>query len=139
MSTARPMSAPERRFLQDLLRSAPGQARRWKEGIENALILFAVLMLLFVVAWWILNWISKATLERDFGLSSSAAIWILPLGVLGCAIGATVSSLRWIRGWKDTRPLLRADLESGRVVEDRYRFSAAKRFQEPEHGGCSIF
>lgn len=139
MSTARPMSALERQYLQDLLTSAPGKAKRWKQGAENALVLFAVLMLIFVVAWWILNWLSKAALNRDFGLSSEVAIWILALGILGCAVGAIVSTLRWIRDWKDTRPLLRADLESGRVVEDRYQFTAAKRFQEPEHGGLFYF
>ena len=139
MSTARPMTAPERQFLQDLLRSAPGKARRRKEGAENALILFALLMLLFVVGWWVINWVSKAALNRDIGLNSPAAIWILSLGVLGCAAGAVVSTARWIRGWKDNRPSLNADLEGGRVIEEHYRFTAAKRFQEPEHGGLLYF
>jgi hypothetical protein len=37
------------------------------------------------------------------------------------------------------RPEIRADLEEGQVIEESYQFSAAKRFQEPEHGGLFYF
>jgi len=49
-----------------------------------------------------------------------------------------VSSARWVKHWRD-REDYRADLQGGQVVEESYEFTAAKRFQEPEHGGLMYF
>lgn len=52
---------------------------------------------------------------------------------------------RWTRSsenalvLRDYRSLYHADLESGCVVEEHYRFTAAKRFQEPEFGALIYF
>jgi len=133
------MSSPERDFLQGILNSSPSSAKRWAAGAGNAVVLFAVLMLLFFGGWWVVAWLARTTISMDIGLRSSAALWVIALGVSGCALGAAVSSVRWARGWHDVRPRLRADLEGGQVVEELYQFTAAKRFQEPEHGGLFYF
>jgi hypothetical protein len=44
-----------------------------------------------------------------------------------------------MKKWRDLRPALGADLESGEVEEEHYEFTAAKRFQESEHGGMMYF
>jgi hypothetical protein len=59
--------------------------------------------------------------------------------VLVSALIAVIASTRWVQSWRDYRPLFNADLRSGRVVEEHYRFSDAKRFQEPEFGGVIYF
>jgi hypothetical protein len=135
----RAMSESERKFLEEILEAAPGSGRRWWQGAANALILFAVLMLVFAVAWRIVGWLARATADLDIGWNSPAAPWILFLGGVTCAAYAIVSSVRWVRRWTDTRPLIRADLAGGQVMDETYSFTAAKRFQEPEHGGLIYF
>lgn len=133
------MSDSERKFLEQLLESAPTTAKRCKQGIENALVLWAVLMLLFAGAWLFIAWLARIAMKWEIGLNSSAAIWIIAFGGLACVVAAIVSSIRWVKGWIDMRPLLLADLQNSQVIEEHYRFSAAKLFQEPEHGGLMYF
>ena len=137
--SARPMSSSEREFLQGLLKDAPGASKRWIRGTENAFVLFAALLLLFVIAWWIARWLVLHTIGDDIGISSPAAVWIAIAGVATCAAIAIHSTLRWIQGWKDARPSISADLAAGEVVEEQYQITDTKRFQEPEHGGLIYF
>ena len=76
---------------------------------------------------------------RDVGLQSPYALWIFVLGVPACAAYALVSTVLSMRRRRDLRPALRADLETGDVIEESYRFTDARRFQEPEHGGLIYF
>jgi len=133
------MSGSEREFLEQILRTAPTSARRWKEGAENAFILFAILMVVFAAGWWGVNWVIRNLARLDVGLNSAVAPWVIALGIVVCGTYAAVSTVRWIRRWKDPRPLLSADINGGQVVEETYHFTAAKRFQEPEHGGLFYF
>jgi hypothetical protein len=133
------MTAAERECLQRMLQEAPTRLRRWKEGAENALVLWAASMLVLVLAWFALAWLARKLFQFDMGSRSPTALWVIGTGVSLCALGALVSSARWIRGWIDHRPLLRSDLADGRVIEERYVFTAIKRFQEPEHGGLMYF
>src|SRR5947209_8610360 len=135
----RPMSEPEREFVTRTLNSAATRISRWKRGGENALVFWAVSMVLFVFTWRFIAWVARATLHIEMGWSTPAAVWIAGLGALACAFLSVVSSVRWIKRWPDTRPDLRADLKGGQVVEECYEFTAAKRFQEPEHGGLIYF
>ncbi len=137
--SARAMSVSEREFLEQTLRAAPTSARRWKEGAENAFILFAILMVVFAAGWWGINWLTRNLAHLDIGLNSAAAPWVVALGVVVGGIYAAVSTARWIRRWRDPRPLINADISGGQVVEETYHFTAAKRFQEPEHGGLFYF
>jgi hypothetical protein len=137
--TKRPMSEQEREFVTRTLKSAATGDTRWIRGSENALLLWAMSMLLFVFAWKLIAWLAGAALHVEIGWSSPAAVWITGFGALACALVAVVSSVRWIKTWRDARPDLRADLEGGQVIEESYEFTAAKRFQEPEHGGLIYF
>lgn len=133
------MSNSEREYLEGLLKSIPTGARRLKHCIENALVLLAVSLLAFVLAWALIAWLVREVLNIDFGWHSSAAMWVLAFGVPACALFATISTVRWFKGWHDSRPLLNADLAGGQVIEEHHIFNAAKRFQEQEHGGLMYF
>ena len=137
--TKRPMSESEREFLNQVLKSSKGGVARWVRGGENALVTWAGLTLLFVLASLLISWAIRAILHIQIGLDSIAGLWVITLGTLACATYAVVSSVRWVKAWQDMRPEIRADLEGGQVLEESYQFTAAKRFQEPEHGGLFYF
>jgi hypothetical protein len=96
-------------------------------------------MLCIAVVWLAIGWISGKAFGAPFGLSSPVTAWVLGFATPLCGVIAAISSVRWIRSWPDLRPMLRADIEAARVVEERYVFTEAKRFQEPEHGGLIYF
>jgi len=96
-------------------------------------------MFAFVVLWLGLAWLARKILGIDFDPQGGGMVWIIGIGALACATYAVVSSIRWVKRWRDYRPLLRADFEGDRVIEERYVFTAVKRFQEPEHGGLFYF
>lgn len=136
----RPMSTAERAYLEDLLRGSATTLRRWKEGAENAIVLWSVSMMGVLLVWAFLAWLARALFHWKIDWSDSPlAFWVFAVAALACAVLAVVSSVRWIRGWRDSRPALGADLEGGRVVDERYQLVAAKRFQEPHHGGIFYF
>jgi len=136
----RPMSAAERAYLEDSLRKSATSLKRWREGAENALVFWSVSMLLLCLAWVGLAWLARTLVHWDIGWSNNpSAFEVLAVAALACAVLAVVSSVRWIKGWQDIRPALRADLEGGQVVDERYQFVAAKRFQEQHHGGVLYF
>jgi hypothetical protein len=138
-STKRPMSESERETLSQILRGAKSSTARWLKGGENALVTWAILTLLFVLAWMLITWAARAILHVQIGWDSPVSLWAVALGALACATHAVVSSVRWVKAWPDARPEILADLEEGQVIEESYQFSAAKRFQEPEHGGLFYF
>ena len=131
----REMSDSEREFLSQIWQKAPGSARRWARGAQNALVLWAVSTLSLTLIWQAFAWGARRLLHTEIGSTFVVVAWC----ATGCAVFAIVSSIRWVRGWSDPRPLLQADLENGRVSEEHYDFVAARRFQEPEHGGLIYF
>jgi hypothetical protein len=135
----RPMSESEREFLKDILRGTKSGVSRWFRGLQNAIITWAILMVLFTVAWVFVTWAARAILRVQIGFDRPIGLWALALGALASATYSIVSSVRWVRAWDDIRPKIRADLEEGHVIEESYQFTAAKRFQEPEHGGLFYF
>jgi hypothetical protein len=132
-------TSAELAFLEKTLRDATTNVRRWKQGGENALVLWAVSLLGLVVIWLAFAWVVRKLFFFDVGLHSAAAVWVLGIGTPICAVYAGISSTRWVRSWKDYRPLLQADIAAGQVTEEHYGFTSAKRFQEPEHGGLIYF
>jgi hypothetical protein len=136
--TKRAMSDVEREIFQRTLIRVPSLVTRCLGGVY-ALVSWAVVMLIFVCAWAVISWLARVTMRVEIGWSSVAAIWIGLVGALASAAIATVSSLRWVKAWQNARPELRADIDAGTVVEEIYEFTAAKRFQEPEHGGLIYF
>lgn len=135
----RPMSETERESVRENLKRAPNTYTRWKRGAENALVLWAVTTLMFVFAWKFIAWLAHKTFQVEIGWHTAGAIWIVVLGTLGCALYSIISSVRWVKKWPDARKDYQADLEGGQVIEETYKFTAAKRFQEPEHGGLFYF
>lgn len=129
----------ENAFLEQLLRNAATTGRRWMQGAENALVLWAASLLGLILLWLALAWIGRKFLALEFGLRSDAAVWVFGVGIPACTVYAVISSVGWIRGWQDYRPLLRADIDERKVDEEHYIFTEAKRFQEPEHGGLIYF
>jgi hypothetical protein len=133
------MTEKERDFLSRTLNGFPTTAARWKRGLENAIVSWAVLMLLYVFAWKCVAWLVRVTLHTEMGWRSPANIWIVVVGTLLCTAYSLLSTVRWMKGWPDPRAVLLADLEGGEVAEEHYEFTDAKRFQEPEHGGLIYF
>jgi hypothetical protein len=138
-TTERAITDTERLFLQHLFKRTPTWWTRWTRGSENTLVLWAGCMVVFLFVWGVVAWGLRHTRHIEIGWHSEHVGWTIALGVLSSALIATVASTRWIQSWRDYRPLFHADLESGRVVEQHYRFIAAKRFQEPEFGGLIYF
>lgn len=137
--THRQATDEEREWLTNKLRSAPTSFQRFKKGVENAIVLWAVTSLCFVVIWQAIAWVARKVSDVQCGWSSPVGVWAVLVVVPMCGIYAVISSVRWIRSWKDYRPLLQADLDAGQVQEERYVFTAAKRFQEQDHGGLIYF
>src|SRR5581483_4199250 len=138
-TTERAITDNERRFLQQFFKGTPTWWTRLTRGSENALVLWALCMAAFLPAWGVVAWVARRTMHIELGWKSEYVGEALVFGVLISALIAAVASTRWIQSWRDYRPLFHADLESGRVVEEHYRFREAKRFQEPEHGGLIYF
>lgn len=131
----RTATANELEFLSRMLSIAATTGRRWKQGIENGLVLWATTLLGVTVVWCLLGWVAGRVLGTHLGLTSTATVWVLGIATPICAAFSAVSSVRWIRSWADLRPELRADVEAAQVHEEHYLLSATMRFQEPEHGG----
>ena len=125
--------------MADKLASWPGTADRWRRGAGNAFVGWAVSLLGVTLAWLALGWVAGQLFGVKAGLQAPATRWFLALAVPACAVFGIVSSVRWVRGWRDLRPQLKADVAAAEVLEERYVFEQAKRFQEPEHGGLGYF
>ena len=135
----RPATEHELGSLAETLAAVPGGVKRWKSACENALVMWCALSLAFVVVWWACAWLWRRTFNADYGLHSQAAPAIFGTMLPLFAIWSIVSTIRWARRWKNPSVALREDVEGGLVVEERHAFRAAKRFQEPEHGGLIYF
>ena len=110
------MSESERESLSQILRGATSSAARWLKGSENALVTWAIMTLLFVLAWMLITWAARAILHVQIGRDSPASLWAVGLGAVACATYAVVSSVRLVKAWPDIRPEIRADLEEGKVA-----------------------
>lgn len=133
------MSETEREFLTQSLKEIKSRAHRWIEGCKNALITWSVLMVLFLLAWKLIAWVAGRVLHVEIGFQNLAALWVVAFAALSIAVYAVVSSVRWVKSCRDVRPDILADLKANEVIEETYLFTAAKRFQEPEHGGLFYF
>ncbi len=103
-SSKRPMSESERESLSQILRGAKSSVARWLRGGENALVTWAILTLLFVLAWMLITWAVRTLLHVQIGWDSPAGLPVVALGALGCAIYAVVSSVRWVKAWPEIHP-----------------------------------
>ncbi len=133
------MTDKELQFLVDLLKRSPSNFKRWMEGAQNALVMWAISLLGFVLIWLLLAWLINLIVKQEFGLKSQYAIWIVSILVPICGLYAIYSSVKWVKDWPDRRPALRRDIDGHKVIDENYKVAEAKRFQEPEHGGLMYF
>lgn len=129
----------ETQFLKNLLKAHPTAARRWKEGAENALVTSAAALLALVLVWLGLAWLFRVFFSIEFGMHSNAAIWVVGVGAPICLVYAVLSSIRWVRAWPDSSASVSTDIASDSVDEEHYELTAAKSFEDPEHGGLIYF
>jgi len=135
----RALTMMEQDTLQAYLSRLPTSSVRFRRAIANALVHWAVTLLVFVVAWYVAAWLAKKLTRVSFGWKSSWALPILAVGASSSGAFAVLSTLRWMRDWRDVRPLVLRDLNRGVATEEALLVTAAKRFQEPEHGGLIYF
>jgi hypothetical protein len=135
----RAATSAEQAALEKMLAGAPATSRRLKQGVENALVLWATSLLGVVVVWLAIAWLGRKLVQVDFGMHGPAALWVLGVAIPLCGIFAVRSSIRWVKGWKDYWPQLSADIATAIVFEEHYILRGVKRFQEPEHGGLMYF
>jgi hypothetical protein len=139
VTTRQRAMAPAERVELEQISKGGASSPRWKRALENALVLWSALMLAFVIGWALVGWFVRKVFALDVGWQSPQAPWILLAGIVGslvCSIGSTIT---WMRGWKDYRPLVSADLAGEVVLEEHLEFADVKRFQEAEHGGLMYF
>jgi len=133
------MTLAEREYLESALKSSPSTLKKWKEGAENALVIWAASTLIFVLVWAVIIWLVHFISDGEIGLGHSISIGVLIIGIFVCVVYAVYSSVKWVKEWGDHRPLLEADLAKGEVSDENYHIVDVKRFQEPEHGGLIYF
>lgn len=125
----------ELRELERLLAKLPGDGKRFRKSLENAVVTWAACSLQAAVIWGGIAWVSRRIFDVEFGWSSPVGIYLFGAIIVTSAIVATISTSRRMRDWTDYRPLMRADLDAAEVFEERIEFVAAKWYQEQEHGG----
>lgn len=129
----------ERTILEQWHAEAPTTMTRFKQGMGNSLVYWAISMFTILILWLVADGIAGKLSGEHFGFRGPAAAWMLAIGAIVSAVFAVTSSVRWLRNARDVRPLLRDDAHDAVVVEEHYTLTAAKRFQEPEHGGFLYF
>lgn len=119
----RPLTAIERTALQAHLSRLSTPSMRIRRGLANALVYFAVTLLIYVVAWRVAAWLAMKVTRIDFGWKSPWALQILALGAAVSCTCAALSTLRWMRDGRDTRPLVLRDLAGGVATEENLVFA----------------
>ena len=132
------MTEGEREVLRVRMCSVGQGTCRWKRIAKDARLelspaLFALLLVVLFVAI-IARWITG----QD-GLDSAAVKWTVLVGVPLCITYSIASSIRRYKDVQDIGEVVGSEIEAGQVLEERYRFVDARRFQEPEHGGLIYF
>jgi hypothetical protein len=70
-------------------------------------------LLAFSVAWQTVASVAMKITHVSFGWKSPLAVPILALGAALCGGYAALSTLRWMRQWRDARPLVLRDFSFG--------------------------
>ena len=133
--TERAMTPEERIEMQAIVAALPTRFRLGREVAHNIAILWAIGMALFMAGWAAVAWIARTFARVEFGWSSEAS---MPISLAGFAVSGAFAlwqTVGWVRQRKDPTDEANADLAGGVVNELRYAFTAARVFQEPEHGG----
>jgi len=135
----REMTIDECLPLTQYVDSKPGVSRKFREGAENALVMWAAFSLLLIIIWLFIAWVARSFASIEVGFQSTYAFIILATIVCLCGIYAIWSSVKWVRDWPDHYPGIEQDI-ANRVVEDQeFHVKEIKLFEEPEHGGLIHF
>jgi hypothetical protein len=124
----RPITPAERAELERIYRELPGAGRRWQAALWVAVGTFAACALVLFIGWTVVNAVSEGWLSKN---APSSLRWAM----LGCVVLSLLLAAAWARRARSARARIREDLAGGRVLDESFEFDAAKRFQEPEHGG----
>lgn len=133
------MELSEKEYLATLLKYSPSDTKRMMEGAQNVLVLWAISMLGVVIIWLLLAWFVGVFSDLQIGLKSQYAIWVVLVAFPICGLYSIISTINWLKNWKDHRPLLKKDITEGVVFDEKYQVKDVKRFQEQEHGGLIYF
>ncbi len=131
----RPASLEEQQLIKNLRLQVPGKPGQIRAFLENTVVTWAVTMLAIILLWAGLCWCLRKLFGLALDLRSPVSLWLLALATPTCALFAAWHSWRWSRQQAKQRQAYANDLDSALLQEEHYTLSAAKRFQEPEHGG----
>jgi hypothetical protein len=124
----RPITPAEKSELERIHRELPDAGHRWQGALWVAVGTFAVCAVLLFLGWTIVNAVSGGWLSANAPSS-------LRYAMIGCVVFSLLPAAAWARRARSARARIREDLAAGQVLDESFEFDAAKRFQEPEHGG----
>jgi hypothetical protein len=110
-----------------------------KDELSLAFSPWISMLIVYVFAWAILSWLARVLLGWELGWDSQWAAGILSSGVLLCTFFMGIHVTKSLKSRRRSLNNVQADLSTGVVEEADLRFTQAKRFQEPEHGGLMYF
>jgi hypothetical protein len=130
---------------RDMAPAEAAELRRIAAGLESLdaatvarRVMFVAGLLAWGVAWWAAGVVVMlAGWHLDIGSHGAAAPYIALAGIVVAGAWAHKASRRYTARGLQAR--FRDELAGGRVREATYTFTAARRFQEPEHGGIVYF
>lgn len=129
--TRRPATPTELAQLDAQLRSGSGRL----VPLGHGLLLWALVAAVLWLFWNILAGVGSKFGGWSLGWDSAVGRWLLLGAWLAWTAWCVLGLLRHRRRLTGVRQHLQQDLAGAEVDEQRLAFVAAKRFEEPEHGG----
>jgi hypothetical protein len=127
----------ERLELAKIRESIGGRPGPLRDALGNAVVLAAGLTIAGFIVWRICRWAAHKFAGIQF--EPDTTLWVVGSFTLASCLYAVFSSGRRYRKFSASRKALNENLAADLVTEERLEFSAARRFQEPEHGGLFYF
>ena len=138
-ATQRPITDQERVELERSYLSAQTRNYRFWIMLSGFLAQWFGSMVVIVILWFILSLVAKNFTNFDFSFKSPIGATVLKILTLMTAIWSALQNWQWFNKAQNIRTIIANDMKQGMVVEEHYKFSAAKCFREPEHGGLMYF
>lgn len=136
---SRPMTAEEKRDLRRQASPFALTRSELKERVDMLPLMVFMLSFVAVIVWLGLAWIIRAILDVDFGWDHPHGLKVFwTLVGLCLAYSLYLTFLHGGPGTELKRSILE-DIENGIVMIEKYTITAAKIFQEQEHGGLMYF
>lgn len=133
------MTHSERDQLLTLLAPLHDNGKKWLTGLHHAIKIWGALLLVLLVLALFIVW-PTLLLADEVLKPYSDQILLVFFGLFGLSfLYAIYASVQKVNLWLAMRPKLEADLNSGQANQQTIQLLAAKRFQEPKHGGLLYF